>query len=218
MCCMYLYSLLQIVQSFLLFLIYESFQTIKISFITGCQFSQFTFFEALLPGIFTTSAIGKIFVLYRLFSKNILYKLPSISSLCSFSLLKTYNNKITKIILLIIFFANTFLFSFFFQNTIIYTIPWLICILYIAISFKKKYNQFESLLLSHWIAQSTGSVCYGILNGFLSKATYLNLLPISILERILFASLGAIFIYLIKIADSRIEIVSKKITLYFLKN
>ena len=146
-----------------------------------------------------------ILFISKLSFTNYLYKIPGLSNISVYLFLQnTKYINIKKIITGILFFIMIFLFTIVFKNTIIYTIPWILCILYIVITIKKKYSNFDIIFISTWLAQAIGSVLYGLLNGFLSYKSYVCLLPISILERSLFIAISTILLYTIKLFDMQL--------------
>ncbi len=203
---MYLFLLFYFIRYSFLFILFKLLSTIKINLIIGTFSSYLTFFNGLIPIIFNSSLVGKFLILSKLSYTNFLYKLPGISNIIFYSALK--NNKyinIIKTIIIVLFFSATYIFIILEKNTIYYSLPWIFCILYIIIRFKKKLLPIEIIFLSTWIAHAVGTITYGYLNGFLTYKSYLYLLPISIMERITFIFSSIILIKTINIFDVKLQ-------------
>lgn len=211
---MYLIILFNLLKSIIFLFLFKILSLIKINFISGSFSSSLTLYHTCIPIIFNISIIGKLYIIWQIISKNFLYKTPGLIHILFYNILKhdkyIYKIKIFTISIFLILFT---IFTIILKNTIIYTIPWLICILYIIITFNKKYTNFDIIFLSTWISQSCGTVIYGYLNGFLSKNQYIKLIPIVIAERFLFIIFSLIFIYII----NYIKLIFKKILKNFLQ-
>lgn len=209
---MYFTIFFYLVRSFLLFLLFKLLSILKINTILSCISSQFTLLHAVLPIMFQSSLVTKWCILSQLSYKNFLYKIPGISNIISYLLLT--NNKymtIIKILMIIIYSVIFILFTAVCGNTAIFGLPWLVCIIYICINIKKKISFPYIIFLATWLSQAIGTMIYGLLNGFLSYEGYVYLLPIAILERILFSIASIFLFYCINFFDFEFKKIVEKI-------
>lgn len=177
---------------------------IPLSYIFGSLCGKLTFLTASYPIIFQSSLIGKFFIFYKLIWKpwsfmGLLYKMPSLISIFLFSLLN-WSQFYFYIFYASYMFLISVFFIFIFQKTYLYSVFWIIMIVFTIFKIfkKKKISLIEKAIFITWANQATGTIFYGIASGFLSNDIYISIIPIVILERIL--SVGIYFISLFVIS------------------
>lgn len=168
----------------------------------GFLSSKLTLLQGSYMAIWKTSSLGKIFSLYKLFFSggsifSILYKLPSITSIVVYLFLQQKTRK--SYFLYALFMAILLLlFVGVFKQTIWYTVPWIMCIIY---ALTKMYtgnpNSFDVILLTTWAGQAAGTVSYALLKGFLTTELYIATIPVVFFERFLFIFTHYLTLYLI---------------------
>jgi hypothetical protein len=195
-----------------LFLSFKFLSFLKISWIVGSFNANITFFTPAVPIIFNSSLIGLLFILFKSFSNSVFFKIPGLLHSVLYFWYQKHAIQV-KVISIFIFLIMTILFVFVYSNTIMYALPWLICMLYVLCTLKKSYTFLEINFLLTWIAHSFGTLIYGIMTGFLTYEVYLILLPRVILERTLFV----IIMYMYYNFIVMIDFILKK-GVYFLFN
>lgn len=198
--------LFYLIRSALLFVFCKLFSIIKINSIISCFSAQFNLFHGALPILFSSSLIGKYYILSTLSYTNYLYKIPGLINTLSYISLQNNNYRfIKKTIIISLFVAITFYFTFIFNNTILYTLPWLFCIFYMIFKIQTSLSLFDIVFISTWLAHAVGTLIYGLLNGFLTHQSYISLLPIAIIERSLFVIIAILTFHAIVFFDLKLK-------------